>query len=297
MRQGNWSPENFKNLQVMLEGPAGLAAFDFDNTLIYNDLGESCMYYIALQGMLRGDRPDFWEALKHPIIPTSTYDTLRGLWDKSQQDDQDSYLKFVDELMGIYTNISHQIGLESAYRWTKVLFGGHTKQELQSVATYVFEMEQERQIGIAKLPSGYEMNTGIRIYEEIRDLIKTLKEKGWKVLICTASPIPLIQAVIHHWGLEQEDVTGMRLTPDTENPDFLLPEIVEPMAFGPGKVTLLGLSNNLPLRFAAGDSWTDFNMLLHAENALLIDRESQEHLAKRAIQSGFWTQKRFIQPQ
>ncbi len=298
MQIGQWSKENFERLEGMLEGPPGIAAFDFDNTLIYNDLGEAVMYYIIFQGLVRADREDFWRELEHPIIPQETIAELRGHWDASNDgEDQTAYLKFADGLLNLYARIARQIGLESAYRWTRVIFGGHTVKELKNISKHVFEYELSREIGTLQLPSGLVIDKGIRVYEEIRELISALWDKGWAVRIVTASPEPLIKAVIPEWGLPSDCVKGMRLVSDPDEPDLLLPVLEEPMTFGPGKVIRLEpelSKTNLPLRFAAGDSWTDFNMLLHAENAVLIDRGNQE-LIRRAIQSGFWVQERFLQ--
>ncbi|MEQ9363571.1 MAG: haloacid dehalogenase-like hydrolase, partial [Leptospirales bacterium] len=47
LEQAGWDAPAYELLtRKILAGPPGLAAFDFDNTLIRNDLGEAVMYYI-----------------------------------------------------------------------------------------------------------------------------------------------------------------------------------------------------------------------------------------------------------
>lgn len=293
MERRNWEAGNFERLQEILAGPPGIAAFDFDNTLIFNDLGEACMARLLLDGLVRADREEFWRELKHPLITPAQESEIRVAWERGDRESPEATrLEFADTLWRCYERIADGAGLEAAYRWTRVLFGGYTERELGDLARRVFETECAAPIDLLTLPSGSTMNTGIRIYAEIRELIAELGERGWRIRIVTASPEPFIRAVIEHWDLAPAAVRGMRLQRGDDG-EILLPVIEEPMTYGEGKVEALRDEGDLPLDFAAGDSWTDYEMLLAAGRVLLIDR-GRPDLREAAKRQGFMIQRPFL---
>ncbi|MBI41711.1 MAG: haloacid dehalogenase-like hydrolase [Leptospiraceae bacterium] len=282
-----WTPENRKRMESLLEGPPGQAVFDFDNTLIHGDLGEACMYYIAFQGLVRADLDEFWNEIAHPSLSNKTLDRIRASWDRNQAfEDLQAHLEWVDELLGLYETLVQTAGLEQAYRWTRSLFGNQPEKELRSIATYVFQDESRMPVDFEELPSGRKIPRGIRIIPEIFQLIQSMLQSGWTVRIITASPEPTIQSVIQHWNLEEAAVRGMRLK---RKDDMLLPYIEEPMTFGPGKVQAIRELDDRAIDFAAGDSFTDLDMLRAAGMALLVDR-GKEDLRGLAEQEGFLIQ-------
>lgn len=282
-----WTPENRKQIEGLLEGPPGQAVFDFDNTLIHGDLGEACMYYIAFQGLIRADLDEFWKEIRHPALSARELESLRQSWDRNQSyEDIQSHLEWVDDLVGMYESILRSAGLEQAYRWTRSIFSHLPEKELRSVARYVFEDESRMPFSHEELPSGRRIPRGIRIIPEIYNLIQSLLSGGWTVRIITASPEPTIQSVIQHWNLEEAAVRGMRLKRDG---DLLLPVIEEPMTYGPGKVQAIRELDQRFIDFAAGDSFTDLDMMRAARMALLIDR-GKDDLKNIAEREGFLIQ-------
>lgn len=282
-----WNSENRKQLDGLLDRTPGQAVFDFDNTLIHGDLGEACMYYIAFQGLVRADLDEFWKEISHPALSQKELDRIRAGWDRNQAyDDMQSHLEWVDDLLGLYDRLLEQAGLEDAYRWSRSLFGNLPERELRNIASYVFQDETRLPIGFEELPSGRRIPRGIRIIPEIHELIQSLLQSGWTVRIITASPEPTIQSVIHHWNLEEAAVRGMRLK---RQDDLLLPYIEEPMTYGPGKVQAIRELDSSPIDFAAGDSFTDLDMMRAASMALLIDRGKAD-LRSVAEQEGFLIQ-------
>ncbi|MBI3395680.1 MAG: haloacid dehalogenase-like hydrolase [Spirochaetia bacterium] len=290
--EGRWNADARSRLGRILSERPGVAAFDFDNTLIFNDLGEACLYYIALQGLLPLHRSDFWQEMVHPLVPQPTVDKLKETYGHlDPEDNYDVYVRFVDTLIGTYHKIAEQDGLESAYRWTRIFFGGQTVSDMEGVARSVFEYECERAVGESLLPSGIPMAAGIRMYPEMEWLVRELLKRGWDVHIVTASPEVIIRKVAPQWGISPDNVHGMQLVLKPEE-NLLLPVIQEPMTYGPGKVEALRNKVKEPLRFAAGDSYTDWDLLTYAEDALLIDR-GRPDLRQDAQKNGMIIQERF----
>lgn len=281
-----FTPEIHKQLTELLSGPPGLAAFDFDNTLIRGDLGEAVMYYILLHGMIAGDLPEFWEQIPHNAIAASDLETFQQLWKMyAAQEDAFSYEKLVEGLVASYDSIVEKDGLEAAYRWTRVLFCGMTETELSSIARHVF---LENQAGPAPLVLKQRtIDNSIRIRKPMLNLVTAFLDRGWDVRIVTASPECTIQTAAPSFGIAPEKVRGMRL--EVRN-GILMPSIIEPMTFDQGKVTALREATGAPLLFAAGDSFTDLGLLLEAKHAFLVDRGNTK-LRALAHERGFWIEK------
>jgi phosphoserine phosphatase len=294
MLAGRWEPDVAELLTDLLAGPPGLAAFDFDNTLVYNDLGEAVLYYILLQNQVVADSPEFWEQLARPACVTEPEaEELRALYGRlraADGDDDTLTLAFTSATLGLYHRIYETEGLESAYRWSRILYAFRPADDLRAMARYVFDAERQTPVGFAELPDGRKLPQGLRPFPEVRALIRALLEHGWEVFVVTASPEETIRPVIAHWGLPEERVIGMRLERGAE--DRLLPHIVEPYPVRGGKVAALARVCDRPLRFALGDSWGDLELLKSAERAALFDRGNAE-LARTAREAGILIQSRF----
>lgn len=304
--QAGWMPEAHALVEDLLAGPSGLAVFDFDNTLIRNDLGEAVMYYILFQALLRADLPQFWDELPHPAIADDEVDHLKQIWRSMEaqgtDENEDVYLSFVDAIAPLYGKVYKHSGMDAAYRWSRILFAFQSEKELQSIARYVLDYECNQPLGQSELPSGLTLPRGIRVYAEVRALLKELLARDWDVRIVTASPEAIIAAVSQRWGIAPEKVHGMRLTKgavtsvDGETQELLLPQIVEPMTVQQGKVDRLLAETDQPLRFMMGDSIGDWELLQHAERAVLIDRGDAE-LAEKARAAGLPVQTPFPVPE
>ncbi|MCB1324308.1 MAG: haloacid dehalogenase-like hydrolase [Leptospiraceae bacterium] len=275
MLTGVWNPQVHEQLVRLLDGPPGLAAFDFDNTLIFNDLGEAVMNYLVLQALLAGDREEFWQGLsEEPVRPD--IDRLRGWWNSYRDtEDESDYLRFADALLSTYDRTYHEVGLEAAYRWSRFIFAWQNAEELKKISRHVLDDELLQTPREEKLPSGYVVNRGIRIYAEVKQLMHTLRGRGWELRVVTASPREVIQAVIGDWGLQPEQVLGMQLSRDSNG--MLLPEILEPMPFQAGKVELLAAAcDGRRPDLAIGDSSGDRDLLASAGLGILFDRGYRE---------------------
>ncbi len=300
MVQGRWDSANFSRIQARLAGPPGLAVFDFDNTLIYNDLGEAVMYYVARRGLLPAEDPTFRAVLADPrFCPPETAARLVETGNRYHAEydaaDRDA---FAAELLKLYSWIHANFDLETTYRWTRIFFMGRPPGDLARLARDVFAYEQGRSVGqesLETIPGGpaLAIPTGIRVVPEIAALTRRLRARGWEVRVVTASPRIVIAAVIEHWGLRPDQVTGMELATGADG--RLLPEIVEPMPCQAGKVTALRAVPALAGRsidLAVGDSRGDRDLLAAAGLGILLDRGDRE-LRAEAEGRGYIIQKQF----
>jgi hypothetical protein len=278
----SWTAEIEEQLQELLQRGSGRAAFDFDNTIVLNDLGEAFMFARALgrDGVppLPVLRKDFWEELAHPQLNPALLEKLKQLQPHYQNGD---YLPFADALLRAYTELCEKDML-AAYRWTKIFFCGLTQSELSQKTIGVLNAELNRAPGFETLPSGLELAVGIKPFQAVFEFIQNLMSAGIQVFIVTASPQPIIQAVSERWNIPPEQVFGMQLNAGA---GAILPEIIEPMTCRRGKVERLLQEGIDSLDFAMGDSLNDLDLLEFAETSVFLDRGNARSL-ERAKQLG-----------
>lgn len=244
-----WVPEIHRNLTHIISSSPGIACFDFDNTLIYNDFGEKLMEAVVTDGM--------------PYLPDdlSPYFRNHSYWKEHRNHPSEEKAPLVWEE---YTYHLKEFGIEAGYRWTSFLFQGMTKEEFYdfSQANWAKVSEQRTEDAVFPQP-------------ELLDLIAYLQAKNWVVYIVTASPEFGIAAISQHFSIPESQVIGMKLalTPDGRT----LPKIIEPYTYGKGKVdAILSRIGSLP-DLAFGDSFNDFPMLCSAKRkAVAMDKGNPE---------------------
>ncbi|EQA36704.1 haloacid dehalogenase-like hydrolase [Leptospira inadai serovar Lyme str. 10] len=282
-----WDPDIRSGLEGMISGPAGLACFDFDNTLIRGDLGVATMQYILMNGLIRADLDEFWEELRDPFLSLETISVWKDLWRAFRMHkDTRSYGRLVEELFGLFFAVSKEEGPEAAYRWTRIIYSGMSEEELKKIARYVFVENQKQNGNDFNLTGGYSIDIRLRIRKPLLELIRLLKERDWEVWIITASPEYCVQVAAQEFGLEQSRVRGMRLK---SRQGVMLPEIEEPLTFNDGKVKAIREITSSEIGFAAGDAFTDLSMLLAANRSLLIDHGDSD-LRSVGESAGWWIQ-------
>jgi phosphoserine phosphatase len=279
MDRSHWSAATYSRLSSLLDGPPGLAAFDFDHTLIQGDHGEALMNEIILGGHVRADEPWFWE--HWPSSVHRAREEQRAAYERFRYfDDPMLLIDWMDGIIDVYEAIRNELGTEAAYRWSSIFFAGFHEEELADLSRKVFENALTARSSIA-LPSGRELPAGIRIRAGLQELIREMLDRKWTVYIVTASPRIPIAVLSHHWNLLPEQVIGMELHRMEDG--RLGPQIVEPYPCAEGKVRALRRRSEEPLRFAAGDSVMDMALLEEAETAMVIDRGSVA-LRRKAVE-------------
>ena len=275
LEKGAWTNINFDRIKSCIDSTnQGLAVFDFDNTLIYNDLGEACMYYGAMQGLLPGDQEEFWDILKSKYYTDVPFEQLRQWFvEFRDQGNEQSYHKLLNIIFQLYNGVYKNDGMEAAYRWSTLLFAWQSIDKWQKMARHVFESQLQTPLGTNFFGDQYEMPQGIRIYKEMHNLIILLLARKWQVYIVTASPREIIAAVADYWGLEDANVIGMQINTNAKNQ--YLPQIIEPMPFQDGKLKILyeHIPSDQAIDLAAGDSDGDTSLLREARLGILIDRD------------------------
>ncbi len=265
----NWSDPLYNRLCSLVPSHPGLvAAFDFDNTLVKNDFGETVMNQIILDGLVYVSRSVFVSHFRHKKKAS-------GKWDVRHTNPQE----LQDFVWNEYSHIISDIGLEAGYRWSSFLFSGWKPSNLRSYSLSVW-----------KENLGKKDPASVHPYPEMIDIISFLHSNHWTVYIVTASPKVVIQAVSGQFGIPEENVIGMELK---EAEGVFFPDILEPfpcMAGKPKAVSSRGISHFI----AFGDSSNDFALLETSKLLGVLIDKGNPALVESAIQKGFEVQKAFL---
>ncbi|MCB1159464.1 MAG: haloacid dehalogenase-like hydrolase [Leptospiraceae bacterium] len=266
--QNAWTKENFDFLQDFIPANEGsLACFDFDNTLIKNDLGERVMLSLLDDG-LEHFQGLFSSYFKEPKVADSFY--------KDRFKNPKAFTSFV---FSEYERIRIEEGLERAYRWTSFIFSGWKEEDFRLYVKKVWDEQKELPKSEAALP-----------FLEMKELIAFLLENSWDIYVLTASPEQAIQEAVYDFGISPQKVIGMRLVSNLEGDST--PGISEPYTYGKGKVEAIKKFIKKVPCLAFGDSINDFPMLTYARKAVLFDR-GDENLKTECKKAGIYIQKPF----
>lgn len=275
-----WAPGVVAHVEAALSAPscegcaAPVAAFDFDNTLIFGDISYST---VALQTRdLRfgvdpaGPRSPFDEATRALF---RSYLAAKG----AERDVLHRRLAY--RVVAGYEDLwngGHEV---EACHWLARLLTGFTPDEAGRLALDAFTHEEARPPGThvyepAGLPGKPLVEqAGVRVREPMKRLLRHLEARGVEVWVVSASPEPLVRAVAAaKYGVPPEHVLGVRsVVRDgrlTGEPEGTVP-------YRKGKVdALLAAVHRRPI-LAFGDAFTDLELLLAAERGVLIDRGNQ----------------------
>lgn len=243
IRRDFWNPELYQTLSRLSPGKA---AFDFDNTLVRNDLGEAVMELFLSEGVpaYRKDISSFFSEKNRERILSARFGDP---------------LLFRSLVLEEYDSIQRNSGLEASYRWSSWIFSGHSPEELKRISRSVWNRHAVDSDSLS-----------VKIYEPMKELVSHLKSSGWDIWIVTASPQEIIQSVSALFEIEEEKVLGMQLSLQD---GIHSSEILEPFTYGKGKVARFQKSVGALADLAFGDSVNDFPLLESSALGVFLDRE------------------------
>ena len=204
---------------------APLALFDWDNTVVKNDIGDATFFWMVRNGKLRA--PADWAATSSYLTPAAAAALSRACTagTPGQPLPTDTDVACADELVSVYGDAETTAKdpafagfdarrMEPAYAWAAQLLAGWPEPELAGFA------EQARQENLAA-PEGTEQKVGsteqtgwVRYYPQMRDLIATLQANGFDVRIISASAEPVVRVWAADLGIPADKVMGVRTERD-----------------------------------------------------------------------------------
>ena len=319
-----------------------VATFDWDNTLMRNDIGDATVFYaLRTDQVLQPPRRD-WR-LVNPYLTPAGAAALAAACDAAAAPGQplptSREAACATEIVTVYLDGRTTSGqaafaaadlrrIEPAYAFGVQLLGGHSAAEVKKLASLAIAE------GLAA-PEGRTQTVGkragllawLRLYEQQRDLVATLRDSGFEVWVVSASPQPVVEVAAERLGFPAERTIGVRLlerdgrytydlkgcgdVPDGRNTgrgntgNAVITYVdgkrcfVNQVIFGvTGRAAFeRGAPERRPV-LAAGDADTDVTMLKDAALRLVINRNQTELLcsAYHNADGGWLINPMFIAP-
>lgn len=323
----DWFSDNAKTIEAFLNQDKiskAVAIFDWDNTIIKNDIGDATIYWMLKHDLLK--RPKSWRSTSRHL----SSDALKAL-NKYCPLKNNDYLKTNEDedcaetILEIYSDGKLKNGkeawrksfnpnlLEPAYAWAVHLAQGHRPNDLKKIAADVIDFNLNNSIGEKQKVGHREVEAYIRVYPQMKELIAKLKERGADVWVVSASMQYYVEEFAQHVGIVKNRVIGIRPTLDhkgmvttklqgcsryrSANQDII--------TFRQGKRCWINkeifkmkdsknnneqLNTPSPTQFAAGDSDTDFFFVKDASDLrVVINRQKNEIMCHALNNSdGHW---------
>ncbi len=273
-----------------------VAVFDFDNTLIFNDIGELFSYYLIDEVLYRYDLDAFWDLIE----AEDGRDEIRALAVQAMAMDADEraaspiFRKYRAEMTALYSRKLERDGKRSCYAWAVTLHVGLTELEMSAMSEQAIRRELSREIQRETVHTSrgeaISFTRGIRMLEPMRELIARLHSEEVEVWICSASNYWTVAQFAPRFGVNPERVIGNRVQTTDRR---LSSDLIAPAMFMEGKAEAIMRDVGMPPTFVFGDSETDLHMLREATGlAVVIDTGSAADLVTEANVKG-WA----VQPQ
>ena len=293
-----------------------VAAFDWDNTVIKNDVGDATIFWmLAHDKILEPPRGD-WRTTS-PLLSDDAVASLRKACSSLGEPGKPlatsgmdaKGMACADEIFAIYDGGKTTAGakawkdgarsemIDPAYAWAVSLQAGYTPEEIKGFAEQAIEFNLANAIGaVQRIGSNEGVTAYIRIYDQMRELIAALQVAGFDIWVISASSQPLVEAFALRVGISPDRVIGVRAVLDGkkratngflgcgpyENNNHSL------ISYKQGKRCWLNkevfgkraasaqMNDRSPLVFAAGDSDTDLHFLKDAKVRLVLNRNKEE---------------------
>lgn len=286
---------------------APLALFDWDNTVVKNDIGDATFFWMVRNGKLRAPQGGDWATTSPYLTPAAAAALSKACGaaaDPGQPMRTDSDIACADELVSVYSDAEttsdqpafagfNARRVEPSYAWAAQMLAGWPEPELVEFITQARRENLDAPEGAEQKVGSSEQTAWVRYYPQMRDLIGSLQANGFDVRIISASAEPVVKVWAAELGIPADKVMGVRTEREGDvvtsrlvpcGGQISIPYIegkrcrVNEEVFG---VTGVAAYDTQPeprrATFGAGDSDTDISFLADATALrLVINRNKQE---------------------
>ncbi|MDD5629790.1 MAG: haloacid dehalogenase-like hydrolase [Elusimicrobia bacterium] len=309
LEPGSWLPENKARLERLIRehgrGSAQydaknppLATFDWDNTMIRNDIGEAVFYRAVRELAFRFEDERFWRLIPEEFGREElrrSYEAVARL-PLAQAQGTPEYRRYRKLFHQVYERVKKEgpdLGLD--YGWLVQLMVGYSKEEVERFADATLAAELAKPLGSELItdsdsdPAPIRIASGIRPHQEMFDLARRLKEAGWEVRIVSATAEWVVARAAALAGILPEHVHGVR----ARLRGGRLTTRLTQRTWGQGKAdTILRRAGRASL-LAGGDSNSDLQMLELSRGERLVVDFGREPLRAQARERGWLLQPPF----
>ncbi len=327
-----WHGDNHEKIRAMigLHGRVGaqyspkakpVAVFDWDNTVIKNDVGDATLFWMLANDKVR--KPTDWSRTSAFLTPAAV-EHLRLQCGKLPDSLPTSHHpECADAILAIYTEgrvagsgvpawsgTQNLDTIEPAYAWGVQLMAGYTPGEIAKFGEEVIRLNLARPLHATQKIGSKSYGASIRIYEPMKNLISELQGAGFEVWISSASAQPVVEVFARRVGIAADHVIGGRASLDSAKRQTAAFEgcgihpsgnqslinyrqgkrcWINKVIFGEKNPEKM-MNQPSPTVFAAGDSDTDIFFLRDAQALRLAINRSKPELMCHAYENrdGKW---------
>ncbi|MEV7613006.1 HAD family hydrolase [Streptomyces sp. NPDC089799] len=205
-----------------------VAVFDWDNTVVKNDVGDATMFWLLRNGKIRQPAHRDWHTTSRNLTDQaaaalSTACDGIGRPGEPLPTHTPAGTACADQINAVYGTGATTAGAaafagwnrrttEPSYAWLPQLMQGWTAKDVRAFAAAARTENLAAPIG-AKQQVGSGTATGwVRYYDQQKDLIGKLRKAGIDVWISSASPQPVVEVWAKGVGVDADHVIGIRNT-------------------------------------------------------------------------------------
>ncbi|MEU9010129.1 haloacid dehalogenase-like hydrolase [Streptomyces sp. NPDC048479] len=324
-----WYGENKARLQQLIDdyGRCGdhrkgrdkpVAVFDWDNTVVKNDVGDATMFWMLRNSKIRPPRGGDWRTTSRHLTAEAAGSLKTACPTGVRTLPTGTDTRCADEINSVYSEGTTTSGgtafagfdhrrIEPQYAWLAQLMNGWTTRQIQTFATAARAENLAAPIGAEQQVGSGKATGWVRYYDQQRDLIRTLQKAGFDVWITSASPEPVVDVWARGVGIEADHSLGIRSVTEhgrltshlkgcgtvADGDDSMITYIdgkrcwINKEIFG---VRGAAAEKVQPVHrrqvFAAGDSDTDISFLRDATGLRLVLNRNKKEVMCRAYDNG-----------
>ncbi|MEV6678244.1 haloacid dehalogenase-like hydrolase [Streptomyces erythrochromogenes] len=205
-----------------------VAVFDWDNTVVKNDVGDATMFWLLRNSRIRQPAGGDWSTTSRFLTPAAARalaDACRALARPGTPlpTGTPAGAGCADEINAVYGTAATRTGaaafagwdrrtMEPGYAWLPQLMQGWTAREIRGFAAAARTENLAAPVG-ATQRVGTGLATGwVRYYDQQKDLINSLGKAGFDIWISSASPQPVVEVWAEGVGIDADHVIGIRNT-------------------------------------------------------------------------------------
>lgn len=230
-----WYGDNMKALDTFIDdhgvnSPAydpakkPVAIFDWDNTVIKNDIGDLLMFWMLNNDKILQPPGKNW-AYTSPFLTQNALNALNAacdaLTDPGMPLPTSADFTCADEIVSIYFDGKTTLNqtaftqpnyrrMEPAYAWAAQLQAGYTPAEAKDFANQALEAALAAPIDATQTVGTRTMNAWARVYDQTHNLIDVMQQNGFDVWVVSASPQPNVEAFAAKVNVAADHVIGIR---------------------------------------------------------------------------------------
>ncbi|MFJ7209549.1 haloacid dehalogenase-like hydrolase [Streptomyces sp. NPDC098789] len=207
-----------------------VAVFDWDNTVVKNDVGDATMFWLLRGGKIRQPARGDWSTTSRYLTPAATKalaDACGALARPGAPlptgNGTPEGTRCADEINAVYGTAATKAGaaafagwdrrtIEPAYAWLPQLTQGYTAREVRSFAAAARTENLAAPVGATQRVGSSTVTGWVRYYDQQKDLIGGLRKAGFDVWISSASPQPVVEVWATGVGVAADHVIGIRNT-------------------------------------------------------------------------------------